>query len=169
MEDERRKAVIRGLEQELNMEEDLLSKADAKLKEAQTTFDVASRKYAAVRDTLTKYLGYSSYEKGHGEVGEPVFENNEVVDVKFYGGYRFIHMTIGNAVIAALREADEPLTLEDIVQRLRKGNIGKSESTLTRAVNAALMRTRGLQRNKDGKYFYPKKVEPWVEGEDLPF
>ncbi|MCJ7654585.1 MAG: hypothetical protein MUO97_04670, partial [Dehalococcoidia bacterium] len=80
MEDEHRKAVIEGLEQELNRQEEMLGGADAELKKAQAKFDVASRRYAAVRDTLTKYLGYSPYEKEHGKIEEPVFdEDGDVV------------------------------------------------------------------------------------------
>ncbi|MCX6009196.1 MAG: hypothetical protein NTW48_04055 [Chloroflexi bacterium] len=169
MEDEHRKAVVGGLEQELCRQEDMLKAADEELKRAQAKFDVASRKYAAIRDTLTKYLGYSPYEKGHGEVTEPVWNEDEIIDFILYGKYRFMHMTIGNAVIAALREAEEPLALEDIVQKLREGGIRKSESPLTRAVNAALMRTKGIQKTKDGEYFYPREVKTEAEGEDLPF
>jgi hypothetical protein len=169
MEDEHRKAVIKGLEEELCRQEDMLRAADEELKVAQAKFDVASRKYAAIRDTLTKYLGYSPYNKEHGEVIEPVWNEDEIIDVVSYGKYRFIHMTIGNAVVAALMEAGEPLALEEVVKKLREGGIRKSESTLTRAVNAALMRTKGVQKNRAGKYSYTKEFEPKIKPEDLPF
>jgi len=169
MEDGHRKAVVKGLEQELCRQEDMLRTADEELKTAQAKFDIASRKYAAIRDTLAKYLRYSPYNKEHGEVTEPVWEADEIIDFISYGKYRFIHMTIGNAVVAALMEAENPLALEDIVQKLREGGIRKSESTLTRAVNAALMRTKGIQKTKGGEYFYPREIKIEAEVEDLPF
>ncbi|MCJ7653800.1 MAG: hypothetical protein MUO97_00600, partial [Dehalococcoidia bacterium] len=86
-----------------------------------------------------------------------------------YGSYRFIHMTIGNAVVNALREAKDPMTLDEIVKILWGGGVRKSETTLTRAVNAALMRTRGIQKTKDGKKFYPREIKTEAEEEDLPF
>jgi hypothetical protein len=156
---EHRKAVIRGLLHELVKDADLLGKVDTELGQAEANFDVASRKYAAVRDTVTKYLGYSPYEEGHREIEPVILNGNQVVLVQQYGRYRFIHMTIGNAVIAALKEVPVPLALEEIVQRLLEGGIRRSESTLVRAVNAALMRTKGVQRNKDGKYVYVKDTE----------
>lgn len=171
MKNEHKKAVVEGLEKELHLQEDMLRAADEELKRAQAKFDVAGRKYAAIRDALTKYLGYSPYEKVHGEIEEPVFDDRDnMIGFDKYGEYRFIYMSIGNAVIAALKEAEKPLTLEGIVQKLLDGGIRKSESTLPRAVNAALMRTKGVQKTKKGEYFYPGEIEEEeVEPEDLPF
>lgn len=49
--------------------------------------------------------------------------------------------------------------MQQIVEIVRKGGIRKSETFLTRAINAALMRTKGIERTNDGKYKY-EKSEP---------
>jgi hypothetical protein len=167
------KKIVEGLWEELKHEEDAVWKADQALKEAQAKFDVASRKYAAVRDMVIRHLGQSPYSQDDDdgltiEIVEGAKEGEPAID--FYGMYRFIHMPIGTAIVIALKEAKEPMTLDGIVRILRGGGIRKSEHILTRAVNAALMRTKGIQKTEDGEYYYSaKEVEPEGEPEDLPF
>jgi hypothetical protein len=155
-------AVTRGLLRELADEEKALAEADKQLQAARVGFDVASRKYAAVRDMVASYLGDSPYQKKYDRV---------FAEFSFYnpGRYRFIHMKPGDAVVAVLKEAEEPMTLDEIVQELRSGHIRISEATLTRAVNAALMKTSGVKKLKDGKYRYEVDTELPFSTEELPF
>ena len=166
---QRKDEVLNGLCREMLKEEDILIEADSVLKKAQTEFDVASRKYAAVRDMLTKYLGHSPYWLYEDEETSVIVPESwgRGSDPTRYGNYRFIYMTIGNAVVATLKEKDRPLALEQIVQILRTGGITRSESSLMRAVNAALMRTAGIDKTKDGKY--QLEETEGVKIEDLPF
>lgn len=156
------KLVTNGLLIEMAKEEATLAEADAELQQAQAKFDVASRKYAAVRDMVAAHLGHSPYskqaEKWPMEVAKFMLQHLPT------GRYRFIHMKTGVATVEVLKEAQEPLKLEEIVEIVRKGGIRKSETFLTRAINAALMRTKGVERTNDGKYKY-KQLEP----EDIPF
>jgi hypothetical protein len=147
-------AVVRGLLKELVAEEGALAEADKQLAAARARFDVASRKYAAVRDMVQSYLGTSPYTQDNNTL----FFNGGVYNP---GAYRFIHMNPGDAVVAALKGAKEPMGLDEIVETLRRGRIRIAEKILTRSVNAALMKTTGIEKTDDGKYRY-------VE-EDLPF
>ena len=148
---------VQGLLDELLNGEQKLMEAQSALRAAQAKFDIESRKYAVVRDILTERLGHSPYS--HTRFQERAHRLALFEIDKKYGRFRFIHMPIGNAVVAALQEVDEPLTLEAIVKRLRDGGIRGSGSFLNRAVNAALMRTGGVVKTEDGKYIY----------EELPF
>ncbi len=154
--------IQKGLKDELIILEDKLFQIQQRLKKDQAEFGIASRKYAAMRDMLTKYLGHSPYVPDANFDGlEPVSDRED-----FYGGFRFIYMPVGKAVITALKEADTPLSLEEIVKWLQTGGVEREESSLIRAVNAALIKTKGIQKSKDGKYSYiPSDVEP----DDVPF
>lgn len=148
-------AIIRGLLAELVKEEDAVGKAAATLAEATVNFNVASRKYAAVRDMLVAEMGHSPYAKGSklGQLALDVLKR----PIKL-GMFRFIHMRVGRAVVAALKEASEPLTLEQIVKTLQDGGIQLPEATLTRATNAALMKTSGIEKTQDDKYRYEEPL-----------
>lgn len=150
-----------GLLSEVAKEEVALAEADAQLKEARARFNVASRKYAAVRDMVTRELDQSPYVKESrlALVGAKVGLSPLTL-----GRYRFIHMRVGDGVVQALKEIQEPATLEQIVDRLNGGRLATTD--ITRAVNAALMRTSGVEKTEDGKYTY--KAEE-LEPEDLPF
>ena len=143
-------AIIQGLLVELLHEEDLLSDAASALKEAQIRFEVASQKYAAVRDVVARHLGRNPRKEW---VSQQVRELS--------GRFRFIHMIPGNAVVAALAEAQEPMSLEQIVELLRAGTF---RGASPRVVNAALMGTSRVEKTEDGKYRY---IQPEVE--ELPF
>lgn len=148
--------VTDGLLRELAKEEAALFVAELEFGEAEAKFEVASRKYAAVRDMVTKHLGYSPYIKPKEEWPHSAVEQMGGFPL---GDNRFIHMKTGDAVVAMLKETREPVTLEEIVKGLRRGGIRRAETILTRKVNAALMRTSGIEKTDDGKYWY-QEPEP---------
>jgi hypothetical protein len=142
--------IIQGLMQELAREDAALVEADEALTRARTRFQVASRKYAAVRDVVAQHLGRSPYS-----VSPPMWNS---ADGTFHHGFpsdgrfRFIYMAPGDAVVAALRESAEPMSLDEIVDRMQAG--GLRLPGLTRVVNAALINTPGVEKTADGKYRY---------------
>ena len=146
--------VVEGLLNEMGSAESHLSIEDEKLREAQANFEVASRKYSALRDMTAKYMGQNPYVW--------ILQHGGTIDWEISGRYRFIQMTIGAAVVAALQEMKEPAGLAEIAKKLRSGGVRRSPESLIRAVNAALMRTKGIVKDKDNKYSF-------VEEEDLPF
>jgi hypothetical protein len=151
--------VAQGLLDELAKEEDALEKADELYVEAKAKFDVATRKYAAVRDMVTNHLGYSPYEKGKLFWRVPMGDG---FTHKNFGRYRFMYLSAGEAIVRALDEVDEALNLTEITVRLRSGGVSIDEMPV-RAINAALMKTNRVVKTEDGKY----QLEP--EPEDLPF
>lgn len=152
--------VEEGLLKELAQEEESLREANNELNRARAQFQVASRKYAAVRNMVTEYLGRNPYSLDAKRVLNP----RPGFGTRLQGTFRFIHMRPGDAIIEVLKEAKDPLTLDEIVEVLSGGGIGITPNLLTRTVNAALMRTTGVQKTEEGKYFYkPDDVD------DLPF
>lgn len=147
--------IVRGLMRELRDEDEALMKAALLLERAEVVFEVASQKYAAVRDVVAGYLGRPPCSS----------------DAKHYGlafrskdRYRFIHMAPGDAVVAILKDADEPMELNEIARVMAMG--GQQTPLSLRTVNAALMNTAGVEKTEDGKYRY---VEPGEKEEELPF
>jgi len=143
--------IVKGLMRELVAEDEALVKAGLILERAEVQFEVASQKYAAVRDVVAAYLGRPPC----------------VDDALHYGlafrskdRYRFIHMAPGDAIVVILKDEDEPMELNEIAKAMAKGGL----SVTLRTVNAALMNTTGVEKTEDGKYRY---VEP--EGRELPF
>lgn len=145
--------IVKGLMAELVDEDKALVKADEALKQARINFEVASEKFAAVRDVVARHLG-------HNPTNQDALKCRAQFPSK--GRFRFIHMAIGDAAVAALRESDEPMALEEIATAVVKG--GLRAPGAVRAVNAALMNTSGVEKTEDGKYRY---VEP--EEEEVPF
>jgi hypothetical protein len=145
--------IIEGLLVELLHEEDILSEAALALQQAQIRFEVTSQKYAAVRDVAARHLGRNPGKEWVKEPGG-IFR-------ELSGRFRFIHMTPGAAVVAALTEAEEPMSLEQVVEALRAGGF---RGALPRVINATLMGTTGVEKTEEGKYRY---VEPQLE--ELPF
>jgi hypothetical protein len=143
---------------ELAKEELEVVEADNRLRLAQIAFELAVRRYAAVRDYVTQRLGSSPYSI------KTKWPEPYNVHTDFRGRYRFAQMEPGDAAVAALKETDTPMTLEEIVNHLRTGGLRVPSSLLTRSVNAALMRTTGIQKSEDGKYTY-KEVSP----DEFPF
>ncbi len=161
-------AIIRRLLTELATEEAALGRAHTEFAEARTKYELAIRRYAAVRDMVTEELGKSPYIAGSVEWPPEA----EQLLTSRPGQYRFLAMRPGDAVVDILKEVGMPLTLEEIVERLRAGGVRRmhlgeiraSESApFTRAINAALMRTSGIEKTEDGKYRYQE-----IETEELP-
>lgn len=159
--------VEEGLIGELLAEEDRLIAADGNLAKARTDFEVNARKYAAVRDMLFHLLGHNPY------VGD---QFKRALGFNYKGGmagahgrYQYIYMKPGDAVIDVLRQSPQPMGLEEIVERVKAGGIRLPSVALTRAVNAALMRTTGVVKDEaTSKYSY-KQEEPGESVDDLPF
>jgi hypothetical protein len=146
-------AIAQGLYEEMITAEAAVLDADKVLDDALDRFEVTTRKYSAIRDALAKYAGCNPYSKQFLKQVKPLDSTwGKIVSGKTFGSYRFINIPIGNAVIIALQEMQEPLTLEQIVKRLHSGGIQKSEKDLVRPVNAALMRTKGIVKTEEGKY-----------------
>ena len=59
-------AIVQGLIEALGEEESTINAADAALEEAMAKFEVASRKYAAVRDMVTERISPDCMEFGFG-------------------------------------------------------------------------------------------------------
>lgn len=152
-----RSSVTEGLLVELSKEEALLAEAESELAGARVRYNVATRKYAAVRDMVTEHLDSSPYLES---CPEWPMEAQKIRPAD-WGRWRFIHMEPGEAIVAALKEVSEPQTLEEIVDRLSRGRM---RLAIPRVINAALMRTSGVGKTDDGKYWYQ---EP--ETEELPF
>ncbi|MGA9047649.1 MAG: hypothetical protein WB588_01495 [Dehalococcoidia bacterium] len=162
-------SIKKGLLNELLALEDKLSEIYQRFKKDQAEYEIASRKYAAMRDMVTKYLGHSPYDAPEPDFGGlSIMAEDPAGGPGLYGGFRFIYIPIGKAVISALREAGEPLSLEEIVKRLQNGGVERDESSLTRAVNAALIKTKGIAKTKEGKYSYIQG-EGDIEPDDIPF
>jgi len=146
-----------GMLDELAKADNELEIANDTLEMAEAKFDVAQLKYCAIRDAVTRFYGHSPYIregklKGRVPVGDG-FAWRE------FGKFRFINMALGDAIVDALIEVEEPMTLLEIIQRLHDGHVSTKPEKLRRAVNAALMRTKGIKKTEDGKYMM----------EDLPF
>lgn len=164
-------ALIREI---LRAEIEVTDKYEA-LTDAQTDFDVASLKYAALRDILEGRWGQSAYRVnkiGLWPDGTDIIAN--------LGRWRFIHKRLGQAVIEVLQDFDmimdiggdipedspeRGMELSAISQDLTNGGAqptNPSQGLSLRAVNAALMNTNRIQKTEDGKY----RLAPVLESED---
>lgn len=155
--------IVLGLLSELAKEEEAVGRANVALAEARAKFDVASRKYAAVRDMVTARLTRSPYCNESIAFYRSVAVNEAKVIIENPGQYRYLYMSMGDAIVDVLQDTEEPLGLGDIVKRLRDGGYEISD---VRQVNAALMKTSGITKTEDGKYELEETEE---EPEDLPF
>lgn len=133
----------------------------AEYSEIRAKWEVASRKYAAVRDMVRSYIGKDPYRvplESFLVVGN---DPSEYQSFPSKGRFRFLYMPVGDAAYVALQEAETPQSLEDLVKTLRAGGIGNVPEILTRALNAALMRKSGIEKTEDGKYLIPRSdIEP---------
>lgn len=126
----------------LRMEEETLAQTRASLNKALAEWDLATSRYIAVRDLVTRRFGQSPYvSKLPIELG---------IDLPTRGGYRFLGMNPGDAAVEVLREADKPLSLEEIVDKIQAGG----NPATARMVNAALMNRGGVARDSEARYFY---------------
>lgn len=129
---------------ELALGERALIEADEALRIAQNDFEVAARKYAAVRDLVTDFLGYSPYH----EDAVWAAEEARIVPPEDRGAYRFLYLKPRDAIVAALDEQAADLSLEDLDKRLKSGGLDLGK----RAINAALMRLAAVRRTGRGTY-----------------
>ena len=109
---------------ELVREDERLKKARETYLEAKTQWDIAAARYCAVRDVVTKQLDGSPYKDGQWfRTVQDGFGNEERVPVEFPTGgrYRFLNMTLGDALEQVLSESDGPMTLGDIAETISKG------------------------------------------------
>lgn len=131
-----KRTYIRGLLDELEKAELEAEEAFDAREEAHLLWNVATIKYAAVRDATTEALsGDNPYAPG---------SRNWPRTRRGRGRFRFVRMNPGDAALTALREVDEPLTLQEVHTRLRKGGLSFS----VRGVNAALLQKAGIERLK---------------------
>lgn len=156
-----RDSISQGLLQALRLDEAELAKAHQAYLAAYSAWDVAGRRYAAMREAVRERIGQSPYAKG---VEWPQLSGNaHVEDMLRRGRFRYIRMDVGEAVVEVLQEADEPLDLGRIVPALRDGGLVVRDA---RTVNAALINTKGVKNLQNGTYEYEK---PETEEEDLPW
>ena len=135
--------VVSGLLAELERVETQLGSDEFAVQSALTTFKVSKRKYAAIRDATRELLGKSPYSPG---VRWPSQRKSN-----FHSRYRYAMTKPGDAVVEALREADKPLGLDELVDLFKAGRL---ESADPRTINAAVMNTRGVHKNAEGRYYY---------------
>jgi len=134
-------------------EQNLVDKEEAAFK-ANINQEVAAKKYAAVRDMVEEQLGYSPYTKPLDEM--PPYIQKDFTDrglKDFWGRHRFITMNTGDAIVMALSEVDVPVDLGTLAMRLQRGGL---EFADIRSINAALIRTKGVKKTDDGKYYIGK-------------
>ncbi len=141
-----------SLLQALKVEEENLLQAIGRLRQAQTEHELATSRYTAVRDLVTRRIGKSPYISNvaalHG--------------IALTGGqYRFLGMNTSEAAVQVLKESERHLSLEEVIDKLRSG--GLRVIGLPRSVNAALMNKSGVKTDGEGNYFFEED-----EG-DIPF
>ena len=162
--------VDQGLMREMVQAEFALNESYEVLLEAQTGFEVASLKYAALRDILEGRLGRSPYLP-HVPWPDDI---PELLDPFSYGRWKYIHKRIGQATVEVLqnREAlleggvrvletgnDNPgkeMGLTAICGELAWGGLEPPKTNILpnpRAVNAALINSNHVQKTEDGRYF----------------
>lgn len=140
-------------------EERALQRIDEKFQMVQAEFFIAARKYAAARDTVISYFADDPYFRG--------FKHRKQLDSIAIdagielGHFRFLNMSMGDAVLYALNQAHEPLTLAEIITILSNGG---HRGANARNVNAALINQKGVEKVEDGSYTYAEADEPppWV-------
>ena len=123
-------SIQQGLLGELKAEEGKLGERYDEYREARSSYEVAGKKYAAVRDMVIQELGYNPY----GVEQFPWPKGKSLSSRIGIGGFRFLYMRPGDAVAKVLKEATDPMTFEEINDQLE---IGELRITLRR-VNAAL-------------------------------
>ena len=149
--------VEQGLVEELAEEEKKLDERYGEYEQIRARYQVAARKYGAVRDVVIETLGYDPYSVD--DFPWPDSRGDRFANGTKIGEFRYVYMKPGETVVAVLRDAEEPMELADVREALKLGH-----STLTlRAVNAALMNTSGVVKTKIGddvSYTYEPSDEP---------
>ncbi len=152
-------------------DESSLEEAAEVYETAKAGLEVGLRRYTALRDFVTEKLGKSPYARDCTEVWHPTgYDPDGEPYWAIRGQFRFTGMPVGEAVLQILLESGERndpwLTLPKIIEELSVGGLGFPEPVQARAVNAALMRTSGIERSEatTGATIYR-----YVEEVDLPF
>lgn len=152
-------------------EEGLVATADA-FEAAKSRYEMRLLRYQALRDFIQGQLGESPYAR-------PAEEWPDKWATR--GRYRFAGMKLGEAIGQILMEADGPMSMENIIDKLGEGGAGLNEPVQPRAVAAALTHTAGIRKithgPAEGMYFVvdPDKeheARAWkgeLEVDDLPF
>ena len=125
---------------ELVAEEKVLAEADEKLSEARVKYEMAARRYAAVRDATIEMMG------GENPYKHPV--GVYPADNPAFGRYRYLYRSVGDAALEALSMTRKPLSLDELVKTLCGGHL----DTNARAVNASLLNLKGVEKLPDGTY-----------------
>jgi hypothetical protein len=134
---------IRETLEDLTREEARLAIADGELARAKARYQVASRRYAAVRDVAEEMLGQNPY---HPDTYMKVWGRLDEMPPD-WGNFRYLGKGVGDAVLDFLRDRGGYWTLREIVQHLSYGGL----STNARAVNASLLKMKGV--TKDGEHY----------------
>ena len=113
-------------------------------------YDLAARRYAAVRDMVEEMNGGKSpYDS---ECGLPLWaalpEGAPHSAASSFGRYRYLFKPVGDAVREALEDVGQPIDISNLVKLLREGGL----STDARAVNASLLNMKGILRTPTGHY-----------------
>lgn len=138
------------------------------LRDAETNFEVASLKYAALRDILEARLGRSAYLPSVAWPSDHEYPDQQLfTHVSWWGRWKYIHKKLGQAVAEVLQtrgdlldagadlrehEHDDPgpeMSLDQIVRELQRGG---ADSANPRSVNAALMNSARIEKTEEGKY-----------------
>ena len=138
---------------ELLEDEKVLNERMDVMREARTRYILASRRYSSTRNVVTGWLEESPYSK---DFSDWVERGNQAFQI---GKFRFVHMLPGDAVKEVLRESEQPLTLDEIVEILHTGGYGVTAPPPTpfvpsRTINAALLKTSGIEKTADDRYRY---------------
>ena len=156
---------------ELVKEGEKIAEADKQLNTALGRFEIASRRYAAVRDTVTDMLGGESPFEVPDRLHEmkeipanPSNPNQKYYENPHFRMYRYLHKSVGEAVLDVLRNTPLPFTLSQLVEVLKEGHL----STDARAVNASLLNMNGVEKLPDGSYQI-ESSSSIVNTDDLPF
>ena len=156
-------ASVREAIQELGKEENLLAAADEELARASGRYQVASKRYAAVREAVEGLLGRSPYEQEASHLWPPTYSDDGTEippwDAPNWGIYRYLSKGVGDAVAQELHDRGDPMDLEQLVEALKGGGLHVD----ARAVNASLLNMNGVTKLDGGTYMFgaPPEDLPW--------
>ena len=175
----------------LETDEAEIQSAGEEYRRAQARVNVALRRYTALRDFLTETLGCTPY------ASHVKWPDSRHIDPSTRGRYRYAGMKVGDAIVEVFRSRrdTEPfpdtesfselmasmaneltygspslMSLDEIIKDLSEGGLGFPEPVSARAVNAALMRTTGIERHvtKGGQTRYGLVLEDSDSDDDPP-
>ena len=130
-----------------------LSEANTQLSRARINFNVAAIQYAALRDEAWERLKGGPHRVAEWPSGSAPT-----------GEFRFVRADPSKAIVEALLEAGEPLTLNQIASALREGHL---LNTPLRTINAVVQGHGSIERVGVAEPALYEVKEPPVD--DLPF